>query len=257
MTSLYYEQSGTGPDLILLHGWGLHGGAFRGLMDALSDEFCVTAIDLPGFGRSPAGSETMSLDDTADSIANLIAKPAVWLGWSLGGLVAMRLATRHRDLVRGMVLVAATPRFVQASDWSSGMAPETFSSFADGLSDDYRATLKRFVSLQTDSGSASRELIRQLREEVFKHGEPNVESLAAGLELLRNTDLRQSLSETKVPALLIHGDQDRLTPAAASEYLAQTLPGAEMLLVKGAGHAPFVSHTDSVAASIRGFIHGL
>lgn len=257
MTTLYYEQSGSGPDLILLHGWGLHGGAFRQLMDALRDEFCVTAIDLPGFGRSPAGSEPMSLDMIADSIAKLIAKPAVWLGWSLGGLVAMRLATRHPDLVRALVLVAATPRFVQAPDWTAGMAPETFSGFADGLSDDYRATLKRFVSLQTGSGSASRELIRQLREEIFKHGEPNVEALAASLKLLRDTDLRQSLSEVEAPALLIHGDEDRLTPAAASEYLAQELSSAEMLLVKGAGHAPFISHTDSVAASIRSFIHGI
>jgi len=257
MTTLYYEQSGSGPDLILLHGWGLHGGAFRQLVNALSDEFSVTAIDLPGFGRSPAGSEVMSLDTIADSIAKLIAKPAVWLGWSLGGLVAMRLATRHPDLVRGLVLVAATPRFVKAPGWSAGMAPETFASFADGLSDDYRATLNRFVSLQSGSGSASRELIRRLREEVFKHGEPNVEALAAGLALLKDADLRPTLAEIQAPALMIHGDQDRLTPAAASEYLARTLSEAEMRLIENAGHAPFISHTDSVAEHIRSFIHGL
>jgi pimeloyl-[acyl-carrier protein] methyl ester esterase len=257
MTTLYYEQTGSGPDLILLHGWGLHGGAFRQLMDTLGDEFSVTAIDLPGYGRSPAASEPMSLDDMADGLAQLVAKPAVWLGWSLGGLVAMALAVRHADLVRGLVLVAATPRFVQAPDWSAGMAAETFSAFANGLTDDAHATLNRFVSLQSGAGSASRELIRQLREEVFKHGEPNVEALAAGLELLRDTDLRQSLTGIKVPTLLIHGDSDRLTPAAASEYLAQALPDAELLLVNDAGHAPFLSHTDIVTGHIRSFIHGL
>ena len=191
------------------------------------------------------------------TLGKLIGKPAVWLGWSLGSLVAMQLATRHPDLVRGLVLVAGTPRFVQAPDWSAGMAPETFSGFAEGLSDDYRATLNRFVSLQTGSGGTSRELIRLLREQVFKHGEPNVGALSAGLGYLRDTDLRQSLSAIQAPVLLIHGDQDRLTPAAASKYLAQTLSSAEMLLVKGAGHAPFISHTDSVAGTIRSFIHGL
>jgi len=257
MTSLYYEQTGGGPDLVLLHGWGLHGGVFRQLMDSLSDEFCVTAIDLPGYGRSPVVSEPPSLNDMADSLATLVAKPAVWLGWSLGGLVAMILAMRHAELVRGLVLVAATPRFVQATDWSAGMAPETFSGFAKGLTDDCHATLNRFVSLQSGGGNASRELIRQLREEVFKHGEPHTGTLAAGLEQLRDTDLRQSLAEIKTPTLLIHGDSDRLTPAAASEYLAQALPDAEMVLVKTAGHAPFISHTNIVAEHIRNFVHGL
>jgi pimeloyl-[acyl-carrier protein] methyl ester esterase len=253
MTTLYYEQAGQGPDLVMLHGWGLHGGVFRQLMDQLSDSFRITAIDLPGHGRSPWQDQDMALDHLADSTAQLVPKPAIWLGWSLGGLVAMKLAVKHPELVKGLVLVAATPKFVQGQDWKAGMETNTYAAFSQGLADDYRATLSRFLSLQTGSGSASRELIRQLKELLFVHGDPDTEALAAGLSLLRDTDLRPELKQITAPTLLIHGGQDRLTPVAASEYLQQSLDHAALTVIEDAGHAPFMSHTDMVETTIRDF----
>ena len=173
MTTLYFEQTGSGPEMVLLHGWGLHGGIFSELVERLATDYRVTTVDLPGHGHSPAVEHYFDLDKTADVLVKLIGKPAIWLGWSLGGLVAMTLASRHPDAVKTLVLVSATPRFVKGEDWPHAMESETLEGFAAGLTEDYQATLNRFLSLQIGKEKNSRELIRRLREQVVAHGEPD------------------------------------------------------------------------------------
>lgn len=254
MTALYFEQTGAGPDMVLIHGWGLHGGIFNGLVDLLAEDYRVTTVDLPGHGRSPATHHQFNLDKTADALVKLIGKPAVWLGWSLGGLVAMNLASRHAQMVKALVLVSATPRFVKSEDWPHAMEPETLEGFASGLTEDYQATLNRFLSLQIGKEKNSRDLVRQLREQVLMHGEPDPKALAAGLDILRNADLRTDMPVISQPALVVNGGRDRLTPPAAGEYLANHLVAGEYALFKDAGHAVFLSHSQEFAARLKDFL---
>ncbi|MFV1997159.1 MAG: pimeloyl-ACP methyl ester esterase BioH [Acidiferrobacterales bacterium] len=254
MTTVYFEQTGAGPDVMLIHGWGLHGGIFDGLVDQLANNYRVTTVDLPGHGRSATPDHQFDLDKTADVLANTIGKPAVWLGWSLGGLVAMAVASRHAEAVKALVLVSATPRFVKGEDWPHAMAPETLDAFAAGLAEDYQATLDRFLSLQIGKEENSRALIRQLREQLLVHGKPDPIALAAGLDILRDTDLRPRLATLEQPALVINGGRDRLTPPAAGEYLASTLAHGQYSLFEDAGHAAFLSHPREFAARLREFL---
>lgn len=256
MTTLYFEQTGTGPDIVLIHGWGLHGGIFNGLVERLADDYRVTTVDLPGHGRSPAMDHQFDLDKTADALAKLIGKPAIWLGWSLGSLVAMILASRHAQMVKALVLVSATPRFVKNEDWPHAMEPETLEGFAAGLAEDYQATLNRFLSLQTGKEKNSRELIRQLRDQVLLHDEPDPKALAAGLDILRDADLRSELQAIYQPTLVLNGGRDRLTPPAAGEYLANHLAAGEYALFEDAGHAAFVSHSQEFVARLKDFLNG-
>jgi len=254
MTALYFEQAGTGPDMVLIHGWGLHGGIFSNLVTQLSDDYRVTTVDLPGHGRSPETDHNFDLDKTADVLAKLIGKPAIWLGWSLGGLVAMTLACRHAQMVNALVLVSTTPRFVKSEDWPHAMEPETLDGFAAGLSEDYKVTLDRFLSLQAGKEKNSRELIRQLREQVFVHGEPNPVTLAAGLNILRDTDLRSEIQKISQSSLVINGGRDRLTPPAAGKYLASNLAAGEYSLFEDAGHAAFLSHPQEFVERLKVFL---
>lgn len=255
MTTVYFEQTGTGPDLVLVHGWGLHAGIFSGLVDQLASNYRVTTVDLPGHGRSATPDHHFDLDKTADVLANLIGKPAVWLGWSLGALVAMNVAIRHAEAVKALVLVSATPRFVKGEDWPHAMALETLEGFAVGLTEDYQATLNRFLSLQVGKEKNSRELIRRLREQLFVHGEPDPIALAAGLDILRDTDLRSQLATLEQSALIINGGRDRLTPPAAGEYLANVLPQGQYSLFEDAGHAAFLSHSQEFVARLKSFLN--
>lgn len=255
MTALYFEQSGAGADIVLIHGWGLHGGIFSSLVEQLAGEFRVTRVDLPGHGRSSAVDHHFDLGNTADLLAKLVGKPAIWLGWSLGALVALTLASRYPAAVKALVLVSATPRFVSSDDWSHAMAPETLAGFASDLSKDYQATLDRFLSLQIGKERNSRELIRRLREQVLQHGEPDPLVLAAGLDILRDADLRPQLAAIKQPALVVNGGRDRLTPPAAGEYLARHLANGQYLLFENAGHAAFLSHQQEFTTRLKEFLH--
>jgi pimeloyl-[acyl-carrier protein] methyl ester esterase len=247
---LWHERQGSGPDLVLVHGWGLHGGIWGDLPARLAQHFRVTTLDLPGHGRSREENGDQSLDAYTDRVAELCSGAAIWLGWSLGGLIALNAALRHPHMVAQLVLVGATPKFVQAPDWPHAMPTEVFADFARSLIQDYRATLLRFLSLQVGGNESARALLKQLRADMFAHGEPQPEALAAGLAILEQTDLRARLAEIRVPTLVVHGSHDRLALPAAGDYLAAQLPKARLLRVAGAGHAAFLTHAALLADAV-------
>ncbi len=240
--TLYYNQQGQGPDIVLVHGWGMHGGIWGDLPAYLAARYRVTTLDLPGHGRSRALPGAYDLATLADVVAGQVTAPATWIGWSLGGMVALSVAARHEAHVHKLVLVGATPRFVQESGWPHAMQPEVLAQFALELGADFRATLQRFLSLQVGVDAAGRALLRTLRSEMFRHGEPAASALAAGLAILSDADLRPMLARITCPVQIIQGARDRLTLMAAAEYLAVHLPHARLARVEHAGHAPFLSH---------------
>ena len=239
---------------MLVHGWGMHGGIWGDLPVYLATRYRVTTLDLPGHGRSRALASPDDLAMLADVVADQVAAPAMWIGWSLGGMVALSVAARHGARVHKLVLVGATPRFVQEPDWPHAMKPEVLAQFALELGADFRATLQRFLSLQVGVDAAGRALLRTLRSEMFRHGEPAATALAAGLAILRDADLRPLLPRITCPVQIIHGARDRLTPLAAAEYLATHLPHACLARVAHAGHAPFLSHPQAFRELLLDFL---
>ena len=91
MTALHVAVTGQGPDLVLLHGWGMHGGIWDGVCAQLAQRFRLHAVDLPGYGAS-AHQEPYTLAALALAVAQVMPQRAHVGGWSLGGQVAMRLA---------------------------------------------------------------------------------------------------------------------------------------------------------------------
>lgn len=254
MTTLSRTTLGNGPELVLVHGWGLHGGIWAGLAPTLAARFHVTVVDLPGHGLS-AGVQVRDLDDYADALAAVVAGRATWLGWSFGATVLLHMCSRHRQLVERLVLVGATPRFVRGPDWLWGMEPETLDAFARDLSISYHATLQRFLNLQLGMNETARTLMRQMRAELFRYGQPDPAGLDAGLAILRTADLRALLPCLQVPCQVIHGAHDRLVPVAAARSLAVSL-GASIDVLASAGHAPFLSHPEAFGAALDAFLHG-
>ena len=116
-------------DIVLIHGWGLHAIVFDDIVPALLERFRVTVVDLPGMGQSPLPNDPYTLDFLADQVAAVMPARAHLLGWSLGGLVALRLALDHPDRVQSVVTVATTPRFTAADDWPAAMKPDIFNAF--------------------------------------------------------------------------------------------------------------------------------
>ncbi|HEY0634721.1 MAG TPA: pimeloyl-ACP methyl ester esterase BioH [Gammaproteobacteria bacterium] len=253
MSGLHIEVRGTGPDLVLLHGWGLHGGLFRSLADRLAPHFRLHLVDLPGHGRSVMPEGDYTLASIAAYIAAHVPAHAAWLGWSLGGRVALMAAINGAAISR-LILIGANPAFIQRDDWPHGMPAAELQQFADALRDDYKSTLQRFLAVQSRGSERAREELRALRDELFAHGEPHPEALAGGLEILRGADLREHLAAIQQPVLVIHGERDTLAPIAAAEFTARSLPHGRLLAIPGAGHAPFISHPDQVVAALLEFL---
>jgi pimeloyl-[acyl-carrier protein] methyl ester esterase len=176
------------------------------------------------------------------------------LGWSLGSLVALRIAQRHPQRIARLVLVCATPRFVAGDDWAHAMERQTLTRFGDELAVAYRLTLQRFLSLQVQGSEDGRRTLATLREALFARGEPSRDVLAGGLDILACTDLRASVHAIAVPTLVVTGQRDALTPAAAGAWLAQALPSARHVDIAGAAHAPFLSHPAAFDAALQEFL---
>ncbi len=245
-----------GKDLVLLHGWGMHGGVWDGVRPLLEERgLRVHAVDLPGYGGSAAAAP-YALESIAAGLAARFPGPVRVCGWSLGGMVALRWALDFPAGVERLVLVASTPRFVSGEDWPHGMEPRTLRAFADGLAGDYEGTLKRFLSLQARGDDEAREVTRALRSSLFERGRPDDAALQGGLAILRDSDLRNDVASLRCPALVIHGDRDMLTPLPAGRWLSQRVPHGRLAVVAGASHAPFLSHRGEFARLAGEFLHG-
>lgn len=245
------ETYGTGPDLVLIHGWAMHGGIFAPLTPQLARHFRVHAVDLPGHGHSAGSADTIDPARCAEVLADRLP-PALWVGWSFGGLVALRAALGRAAPVRGIVEIAASPRFVAAPDWPHGVPADVFVQFGVGLRDDYRGTIERFLALETLGSAQAQDELRALKAHVFERGEPALAALEQGLQILRSTDLRGDLPALPVPSLWIAGRRDRLVPPAAMRWAAQASPDGEFVEI-ASGHAPFLSHATQVAEAIAAF----
>jgi pimeloyl-[acyl-carrier protein] methyl ester esterase len=252
--TLHVEIRGSGPDLVLLHGWALHGGMWGPWVDRLAGSARLHVIDLPGHGRSRWPDGTHDLGGLARAVYPHVPSDAIVLGWSLGGMLALELGRRHPRHLRALILVATTPKFLAGPDWEHGLDPAVLDEFSRGLTLDYRRTVQSFLALQTRGDEHALETLRLLRSRLASHGEPDPRALAAGLEVLRSADLRDSLPGIALPALVIAGEHDRLTSPGAGEELAARLPIARFRRIERCGHAPFLSHPDAVLAEVLGFL---
>jgi pimeloyl-[acyl-carrier protein] methyl ester esterase len=250
---LHVETCGRGPMLVLLHGWGMNSTIWSSLLPGLTPHFRVTCVDLPGHGASQPAQGCHSLRAMAASVAEVAPHGAAWLGWSLGGQVALAAALAGTG-IRRLVLVATTPKFLAGPGWPCGMAPATLAGFAAGLEKDHRKALRDFLVLQLRGGRHTPEMLSALRRLLTAGGDPAPTALAASLRVLAETDLRPRLSAVSQPALVIAGERDRITPPEAGRRLASGLKEGHYLPIAGVAHAPFLARHAQFCAAVTAFL---
>jgi pimeloyl-[acyl-carrier protein] methyl ester esterase len=250
---VHVERAGSGPDLVLLHGWALHSGVWDDLRPELAKRFRVHAVDLPGHGASAAHGAG-SFPEACEDVAGAIPPGAIVCGWSLGGLVAQHVAAGHPSRVARLVLVATTPSFATRPGWAAAMAPATLAAFADGLHRDRDRTLRDFVHLNALHGVHAREAVRALARRLSERGAPPLQALDATLAWLRDTDLRDAAAALAMPALVVHGARDALAPVEAGRWLARELPDARLEEIDDAAHLPFFTHRERFVRALESFV---
>ena len=236
-TQLYWESTGDGPPVLLVMGLGLSGGAWWRTVDALSRDFRVITFDNRGVGHSrgltPAYTTEALADDAVAVLDGLEIAEANVYGLSLGGMVAQQLALRHPRRVRSLVLGATTPGGRRAR-----FADEEVMEFFRG-----RAQLSReeaaWASVPYNYGRRCRDqhadrIAEDIRHRLaYKFDEAAYEAqlMAAAFH---NTANR--LRRIGVPALVIHGEDDRVIPVDNALLMADRLPHGDLHLLPGTGH---------------------
>lgn len=245
--------SGQGPELVLLHGWAMNSGIWGGLVDVLTSEFRVNLVDLPGHGVNRLVPLSRDLNTVTEFILSELP-PAIWMGWSLGGLVTLAGGFQQPHKVKKMIMVSATPSFSKQPDWSFGLDISHQQAFADGLENDFEATIDQF-GLQTFGVNGIDEALHRLGGPNLTDIIPAMSVLETGLSLLYRNNLLPGLKTCKIPSLFLGGSRDRTIRPESFTQAASLMPNARSHLIRGAGHAPFISHEEAFLDTIRGFLH--
>ncbi|MBV1942541.1 alpha/beta hydrolase [Streptomyces sp. BV286] len=233
---------GSGPGLLLAHGAGSSlAGTYGPVLETLATRHTVVGIDYPGSGDTPRSATPLSLDDLADQLvaaadAEGIDRFAI-SGYSLGGPVAIRTATRHPERVTALVLTAAFPH----RDNRLALASTIQSKIAASGDRQLLAAFQLMMALGTQALESMP--AEQLQQTLGYVAASTVDGSSEQTDLVGQLDVRDDLADITVPTLVISTTDDRLVSPALHRHLAETIPSAQLAEI-ATGHLPMLERTD-------------
>jgi len=244
---IVYERAGAGPPLVLVHGAGDDGRVWQPQLAALADEFTVVAWDEPGAGRSDDLPDGFALADYAQCLAavtDALALGAAHVaGLSWGGTVVLELYRRYPEHVSTLILADTY------AGWKGSLPADEVRLRVEGL----RAILAAGERVDLPglfAGEPPAEFASLLGEIA---GASRPESLAVQAAVMAETDLRALLPAIAVPTLLIWGDADTRSPLTVARQFDDAIPGAELVVLAGAGHVSNLERPQAFTDALRSF----
>jgi len=217
---------------------------------ALPGRFRAIRYDLRGHGQSdcPPGPYAMGalVRDAEALLDALSVLDAVFVGLSIGGLVAQGLAVKRMDLVRGLVLSGTAPKIGTKAGWQARAAEVRAEGLA-AISDD---VMTRWFPRRAHEGGEGA-WVRDMLERQAPEG------YAAACEAVAGTDFITPTSGLRLPALVTAGTEDRSTPPDLVRELADLIPGSRFALLRGAGHLPCVDSPALFTDTLTGFLDSI
>lgn len=251
---MYIERIGQGPDLVLLHGWGLNSAVWQEIVPQLAPNYALHLVDLPGFGFSQKTVvESADLSRWSETVLPHLPAQFNLLGWSMGGLIALRMALDHPERILRLILTGSSPCFLQQDNWP-GIRADVLSGFNQALQLDSRKTIERFLAIQAMGSETVKEDVKRLKNWLQQRPDATSAALSAGLQLLETIDLRTELSQLRCPVLSLYGRLDSLVPVAAVAGIDALFPDHRSVIFPQAAHTPFLSHPQLFIDALRQFI---
>jgi 3-oxoadipate enol-lactonase len=243
---LGYDEAGSGPVLLLVHGFPFDRTIWSEQLSGLSDIRRVVAVDLRGRGKSPSG-DGWTVDDLADDVARTVGSLGVdtvdLAGLSMGGYVVFALLRRHKDRVRSLLLIntkaeADSPEAKEGRENTAATARE-------------KGTIALWETLGPKLFAPS--VSEQVKAKVRRMFEsiPGETSAADALAMRGRPDSTPDLATIDVPTLVVHGEQDALMPAASAKDMAAQIPGARFVPIPNAGHLSPMENPEATNEAIR------
>lgn len=252
-----YEDVGSGPAVLLLHGFPLNGRMWTPVVEALSDQYRVIIPDLRGMGESegtPVTSTTTSMGDYADDAAGLldhlnIREPVVVVGLSMGGYVVFEFHRLHPARVRALGLID-TRSEGDSPEGAKGRAEQAKRVLAEGSHVVADAMKDKIFGPDVDPA------LKQKWHGIMAGTSPK--GVAAALDALRNrSDFTPTLGQIDVPTLIVVGEHDVITPPAGARAMHAAIRGSSLDVIPGAGHVPPLEQPAAFGRVLRQFLDGL
>jgi pimeloyl-ACP methyl ester carboxylesterase len=242
-----YERVGEGPLLVLVHGAGVDGRMWQPQLAALADEFTVVAWDEPGAGHSDDVPAGFGLADYAHCLAAVIDAlalgPAHVAGLSWGGTVVQELYRHHPERVATLILAGSY------AGWKGSLPAEEVQARIEGVRK-MLAAGERYDPPGLFAGEPPSEFA-SLLEEMTAATRPA--TLGAQLSMTAQTDQRDLLPRIAVPTMLIWGDSDARSPHRVARQFEDAIPGAELVVIPGAGHVSNLEQPGPFNDAVRKF----
>ncbi|NLB60787.1 MAG: alpha/beta fold hydrolase [Lentisphaerae bacterium] len=236
---------------ILIAGWAYPASALMDLRNLLPGSALAVALpELRAAGRAMPSTARV-LSTYAQGLRALIAQQggqAVVLGWSMGGMVALETASYYPQMIRGLVLMASTPKFCAADDFAPGIPSSHLRALQLGLRRNRAQALAGFYQLAAAPWPALPAPPEPLADAAWQ------DELAAGLDYLQRTDLRPGLSGIGASVLILQGREDRVVPWQAAAFINRQLPRSRLCLYANQGHDLPQRSPGQLLADLRCFL---
>lgn len=257
---LYYETAGQGIPFVMIHAGVADNRQWNNEFAFFAKHYQVIRYDMRGYGKSePVDGEFNHLDDLAAILNALgIQEPALIMGCSMGGGLAMDFALTHPDRVRALILVGSGPSGLE-------LDVPTPSKFADAEKAFEAGELDLVGEIETQiwfdgTGRTPGQVNQAMRKLVY---EMNRQALAHEVKQLgkripnTQTPAFNRLNDLEVPVLIVVGEHDTPYILAAADYMVERIPSAQKVIIEDAAHLPNMDHPNEFQAHVTNFLEGL
>lgn len=240
-------------NLVLLHGWSLGSWIWGNLIPHLKDNWRLWIIDLPGYGTAKS-CNTTDIDRITQQIAAQIPSKAVIVGWSLGGLIGIKLADLRPD-IKALILLASSPCFINKPNWQHVIDANDLQGLAIRLKQDKIKGLRQFAHLVVSGDHQPRLSAKKLINNMLLYA-PTMPTLDQGLHILQQ-DIRFLLAQQTLPIALVLGENDVLVRSSIKIAIKTVNSAINTFQIAQVGHAPMLSKPQQTAAVLAKFIGSL
>jgi 3-oxoadipate enol-lactonase len=253
-TRLNLVERGRGTPLVLVHGYPLDHSMWQGQLTGLSDACRLIAPDLRGFGGSDVTPGTVTMEQMADDIAGLldalkIDEPVVFCGLSMGGYVSWQFALRHRQRLAKLIL-CDTRAVADTPEAAAGRKQTAEKVLAEGAQVAAEGILPKLFAPATYQEQP--QIVAATRQVILRTKPAGIAAALRGLA--ERPDVTARLGEIDVPALVLCGQHDGISPPAEMRQIAERLPTARFVEIADAGHMAPLEEPAAVNAAIKDFL---
>jgi non-heme chloroperoxidase len=259
-TRLFYADWGSGPTIVLIHGWAMGSDMWEYQVADLTElgMRCIV-YDQRGCHRSDQPSHGYDFDTSADDLAALMeqldVRDATLVGYSLGGGILARYLSRHGShrVARSVLLAAITPYLLRTDDNPEGMDRSVvYDNFRNGLRTDRPRLLADTAPAFFGAAGVSPEMSQWAAELCHRSSAPGMREL---YRAVNETDFRQDMAAFTMPTLILHGDADPFQPVEfTGRRSARAIPGSRMEIYPGASHGLFLTHRERLMRDLVAFV---